>query len=93
MKPGSVHLVGEPSSRGHTVVFEYVGRTSDEIRNLHRSGRRVRVVKDGSVVFPDVRSAGYKDRSGTNYIGLALFIGAPLIGGPRREFLSCARIR
>ncbi len=73
VKPESVRLLSDgPADSVHNVIFRYAGKKSEDIKAIVSSHPRVKIVKDGKTVVPDAGCTGYRDHTGTNYVGLVL---------------------
>jgi hypothetical protein len=73
VQAGSVRLIsGRPEDIAHNLVFRYRLKAHDEIQAILNSHPRVQICDDRTVVVKDAGCTGYRDRTGTNLIGLAL---------------------
>ena len=73
VKQGAIRLISDqPDDPAHNLVFRYARKTSDEIKAIVNAHLRVQIVKDGAVVVRDAGCTDFRDRTGTNYVGLVL---------------------
>jgi hypothetical protein len=68
----SIKFVGSLEDTNFNVVFELVGKTSEDIRNI-RNSHGVRIANErGVIVIDEMHCTGLRDKSAINYIGLVL---------------------
>jgi hypothetical protein len=68
----SVRLITPPTTSDQNVVFRYVGKTSTEIKAIHDSHPRFKIMQDGVVVAETYGGCGGWVDKQTNYVGLVL---------------------
>jgi hypothetical protein len=74
VKTNSVRVITPPTISSPNLVFEYIGKTSEEIKAISKSHPKVQIAKNGiTIAKTPYVSLWYKVKNGqTNCVGLVL---------------------